>query len=147
MAQRAQPHEPVAVEIARRKIMRAVALQQLFDAGGERVFEPEIGQHAAELAEVDAIIAGVLTDLASVDDISGWDQTFDEIGDVAHLEILGIAADIDQLIVDHRAGRIEKCDKGARNVFAVNQRAPRAAVAHDANIASGHGTAEQVVDH
>src|SRR5437660_3011720 len=47
MTQCAQPHELLAVEIARRETVRAVPCQELLHAGGERVFEPEIRQQPA----------------------------------------------------------------------------------------------------
>src|SRR5947208_1051618 len=48
VTQGAQPHELLAVEIARRETMRAVPCQQLLHAGGERIFEPKIRQQPAE---------------------------------------------------------------------------------------------------
>src|SRR5271166_7202864 len=57
MAQGAQPDEPVAVEIARRKTVRAVSRQELLHAGGECVFEPEPRQQTRQPGEIDAVVA------------------------------------------------------------------------------------------
>src|SRR6516164_8537819 len=146
MAKCAQPDELVAVEIACRKAVCTVSRQELLHTGGERVFEPEIGQQACEPSEVDAVVARVLADLAGVDDAGPRDQALDDRGDVANLIILCVAADVDPLIVDHRARRVEKGDERPRYVLAVDQRPPRCAVAHDADVALGDGAAEQVVD-
>src|SRR5215469_1360815 len=145
MAQGAQPDELVAVEIARRKTMRAVSRQKLFHAGGERVFEPEIGQEPSKPGEIDAVVARVFADLAGVDDIGSRHQALNDRSDVAHLIILRVAADIDPLVVNGRARRLEKGDKGPRDVFAVDQRSPRCAVAHDADIALGDGAGQEIV--
>src|SRR5271163_905201 len=55
MAQGAQAHEPVAIEIARRKAVRAISRQKLLHAGGECVFEPEVGQELSKPGEIDAV--------------------------------------------------------------------------------------------
>src|SRR6266404_9971982 len=68
MAQGAQPHELLAIEIAGRETVRAVPCQQLLHPGGERVFQPKIRQQPAELGEIDAVVARGLADLAGVDD-------------------------------------------------------------------------------
>src|SRR5437870_3285719 len=146
MTQGAQPHELLAVEIAGRETVRAVPRQQLFHAGGEGVFESKIGQQSAELAEIDAVVARVLADLAGVDDVGARHEALDDRGDVAHLIILRIAADVDPLVVNDLARDLEKGDEGTRDVLAVDQRAPRTAVAHDADVAFGDGAAEKVVD-
>src|SRR6266436_296821 len=147
MTQGAQPHELLAIEIAGRETVRAVPCQELLHAGGERVFEPEIRQQSAELGEIDAIVARILADLAGVDDMGPRHQALDDRGDVAHLIILRVAADVDPLVVNDLARSLEKGDKGARDVLAVDQRAPGTAVAHDADIPPGDRAAEKVVDH
>src|SRR5271166_263452 len=146
MAQGAQPDELVAVEVSCRKAVRPVSLEQLLHAGGERVFETEIGQQRSQLGEIDAVVARVLADLAGVDDAGSRHQALDDRSDVADLIILGVAADIDPLIVNDPARRLEKSDKRPRDVLAVDQRTPGCAVADDADIALGDGAAEQVVD-
>src|SRR6516164_7025044 len=146
MAQSAQPDKPVAVEITSRETVRAVSRQELLHAGGERVFEPEVGQELFKPGEVDAVIARVFADLASVDNAGPRHQALDDRGDVAHLIILGVAADVDPLVVNDRARRLEKGDESARDVLAMDQRAPGGAIAHDADIALGDGAGEEVVD-
>src|ERR1700730_13676041 len=108
VTQGTQPHELLAVEIAGRETMRAVPCQQLLHAGGERVFEAEIGQQSAELGEIDAVVARVLPDLAGVDDVGARHQPLDDRGDVAHLVILRLAADVDPLVVNDLARGLEK---------------------------------------
>src|SRR3984893_194622 len=146
MTQGAQPHELLAIEIAGRETMRTVPCQQLLHAGGERVFEPEIRQQPAELGEIDAVVARVLADLAGVDDVGSRHEALDDRGDVAHLIILRIAADVDRLVVNDLARGLEKGGEGTRDVHTVDQRAPGTAVAHDADVAFGDGAAEKVVD-
>src|SRR6266436_5616380 len=138
MTQGAQPHELLAIEIAGRETARAVPCQQLFHAGGERVFEPEIRQQSAELGEIDAIVARVLADLAGVDAVGSRHQALDDRGDVAHLIIFRVAADIDPLVVNDLARGLEKGHEGTRDVLAVDQRTPWRAVAHDADVALGN---------
>src|SRR6516225_4346226 len=121
MAQGAQSHEPIAVEVLSRKPVRAIVRQQLFHAGGECVFQPKIGQQAAKLGEIDAIVARVLADLAGIDNVGARHQALDDRGNVADSVILGVAADIDRLIVDGCARRIETGDKGAGDILAVDQ--------------------------
>src|SRR6516225_8865400 len=107
MTQGAQPNELVAVEITRRKAVCAKPRQQLLHSGGERVVEPELGQELAELGEIDAVVARVLADLAGVDDAGTGHQPLDEPGDIAHLIVLRVAADIDPLVVNGHARRVE----------------------------------------
>src|SRR6516165_3937089 len=146
MAQSAQPDKPVAVEITSRETVRAVSRQELLHAGGERVFEPEVGQELSKPGEIDAVVARVLADLAGVDDAGPRHQALDDRGNVAHPIILRVAPDIDPLVVNDRARRLEKGDESPRDVLAVDQRAPWCPVAHDADIALGDGAAQQVVD-
>src|SRR6266478_6528190 len=146
MTQRTQPHELLAVEIAGRETVCAVPCQEFLHAGGERVFEPEIRQQSAELGKIDAVVARVLADLAGVDAVGSRHQALDDRGNVAHLIIFRVAADIDPLVVNDLARGLEKGHEGACDVLAMDQRAPRRAVADDADVALGNGAAEKVVD-
>ena len=121
--------------------------EQPLRAGGQGVFEPEVGQQPAELRKIDAVIARVLADLAGIDDRCPRHETTDDVGDVAHLIVLDVAADIDRLVVDRLARRLEKRDKGAGDIAAVDQRPPWRAVAHDADVTLGDRASQQVVDH
>src|SRR6516165_2461517 len=115
MAQGAQPDELVAVEITSRKTVRAELRQQLLHTGGERVVEPETGQQPSEPGEIDAVVARVFADLAGVDDAGPRHQALDDRGNVAHQIILRVAPDIDPLVVNDRARRLEKGDESPRD--------------------------------
>src|SRR5262249_25614191 len=125
MTQGAQPDKLLAIEIAHRKTVLPVSRQQLLHSGGQRVFEPKVGQQPAKLAKIDAVIARILADLPGVNDGGARYQALDDRGDVPHLIILRIAADIDRLVVNGSTRRLEKRDKGPRDVLAVDQRTPR----------------------
>src|SRR3981081_2652481 len=143
VAQGAQPDELVAVKIGSREAMIVKLRQQPLHARRQRVFEPEIRQQPGELAEGDAVIARILANLSGVDDRRARHEVPHDIGDVAHLIIFCIAADVDRLIVDRRARRFKKGDEGAGDVLAVNERPPWRAITHDADVALGDGATQE----
>ena len=67
-------------------------------------------------------------------------------GDVAHLVVLVVAADVDRDAGDALGRGLGERDEGAGDVVAVDQGPPRRAVAHDADLAVDERRREQVVD-
>src|SRR5258706_11397485 len=80
VAQGAQPDELVAVEIGSREAMIVKLRQQPLHARRQRVFEPEIRQQTGELAERDAGIARILSNLSGVDGRTAPPEMPNDIG-------------------------------------------------------------------
>ena len=71
----------------------------------------------------------------------------DLLSDRADLYHILVAADIEGLVVDDLARRLEQGEKRSGNVLHVHQRSPRAAVGLEPYAALGEGGSGQVVDH
>ena len=67
-------------------------------------------------------------------------------GDVANLDDVLVAADIERLVVHIVARGLENSEERASDVLGMHQRSPRAAVALQPNLAAGERNAGEVVD-
>src|SRR6516164_2560215 len=105
----------------------------------------EIGQVPADLAERGAIAAIVAawpaeTDAATVKDLS------DDRGDFANPVILGVIADVENLVVHRLARRFESEDHGLADIFNMDQRPPWRSVARHSDLFGGPGEPGEVIE-
>ena len=119
--ERAEADELISLEVLLAEAMLDHLAVQLLHAGRQVVLELEVGQEPVEQVELDAVIAGIGTDLAGVGDLGRGDQPLDLVAHVANLVVLGVRADVDGLVVDGRPGGLGQGDEGAGDVATVDQ--------------------------
>src|SRR4029453_10557743 len=116
-----------------------VGRDQLGRACGGTPLEPELGEGARELAEVDAVAAGIGVAATGVLDPARGRRFLHDLRESADLVVLAVEADVERLVVDELTWRLEQRGRHAGDVFDVDERPPGGSVAEEANIAAGVG--------
>jgi len=98
--QHAEANELVSVPIFPPKTVVDELAVQLFHAGGEIVLKLETREEPVEKIKFDTVIAGIGRDFAGIGDLRAGNKLLHLIGDVPHLIVLAIAADVDGFVED-----------------------------------------------
>src|SRR5215469_2260050 len=107
----------------------------------------ELGQEPADLAEIDAVAPLVRSCVGGVVDPAAGHDLFDDLGQLPDAAVVVVDAHIEGLVVHDVSRRVERRDEGPRDVFDVDNGAPRRAVAHEKDDPGGHPERHQVVHH
>ena len=121
--------------------------EQLLDAALDGPLRLEAGQAARDLGERDAVGALVRAGALGQRDGRVGHGRLDHARDVADLVVVLVAADVEGLVVDRLARRLERGEEAARDVLDVGERPPRRAVALHPHLARRVGVGDEVVDH
>ena len=111
-----------------------------------RYWSLKSGRSFGEQIKLNAVVPRVCTDLTRINYLRRWDQSLHLVAHIADLVILGIATNVDRLVVNALLRSFGKCCEGASNITAVNQRTPRRSVGLNANFTIRHCRTKQVVD-
>ena len=130
-----------------RQAVGRVGAQQLLDPALDGPLRLEAGEPGADLGERHAVGARVRAGAVGQRDGGVGHGLLDHRGDVADLVIVLVAADVEGLVVDRLARRLERGQEAARDVLDVGERAPRRAVALHPHLAGRVGVGDEVVDH
>ena len=133
-------------EVLDRQAVGRVGGEQLLDPALDGPLRLEAGQAARDLRERDAVGARVGAGAVGERDRRVGHGRLDHPRDVADLVVVLVAADVEGLVVDRLARRLERGQEAARDVLDVGERAPRRAVALHPHLAGRVGVGDEVVD-
>src|SRR6185312_712154 len=107
----------------------------------------EFRKQPVDLAEVDAIAAGVGAAALSVLDQASRDRLSHDLRQVADLIVLLRLSHVEGFAVYDFPRSVQYGDKGAGNVLNMHDRTPRSAIALDVNAFCGQRPRHQIVEH
>src|SRR5690606_23177043 len=87
-----------------------------------------------ELAAIDAVAPRVRPGTFRVPDPAAGHELLDDVRDLADPVVLARPPDVERLVVDPLAWRVQDRDEGAREVLDVDQRPPRRPIALDQDL-------------
>ena len=100
---------------------------------------PSIAEHswqrARNLRAIDPVVAGVRRSVTSELELATRHRIANDLRQLAHAVVLVGSSDVEGFGVDRIAGRLERGDEGAADVFDVHDRPPWRAVALDQHLA------------